>query len=413
MRSILDDTGDVVSRLFVGNFDFEHTLAAPGAEPSRVLRRKCAELSCAWSAVASADDVILGGGMPDPDFLPELQAMGFPEFRWETSPLNVDRRLDVCPWGWDPSVIDWCRRHGMRCNGPPLEIVRDVNARDFASHIESQSRTGLPGACRVCGLDDLDHTLRVLARATPGWVIKARFGMAGRECLRGRGHSLDAAQRTWVVTRLERDGAVFCEPWVERIEEISWQFDVPASPSDSTGGAPRLLGATQLVTDRRGAHRGNRLLSGDQIAADQCAEWKPVIDIVTDLAGLAQRRGYRGPLGVDSMKYRASDGTVAVRPVQDVNARWTMGRLALELRRQADSDAHVGWWHVRWAGRQSPRDWYQALRDAGGASVRVVRTSPYEIDGRPVELGTLAVIGADPQAVRRVERGILGPTSGD
>ena len=39
-----------------------------------------------------------------------------------------------------------------------------------------------------------------------------------------------------------------------------------------------------------------------------------------------------------------------------------------------------------------------------GASVRVVRTSPYEIDGRPVELGTLAVIGADHQAVRRVSR---------
>ena len=407
LRLIVDVRDQVVGRLFVGNFDFEHRLAAPGAEPSRVVRRKCAELSFVWSTVASAEDVILGGGLPDRDFLSELQALGFPRLQWHTSPSPADRGLDVCPWGWDASLLDWSRRHGLHCNGPAAEVVREVNARDFSSRIETQSQTGLPGARRVSGLDELDATLRGLAQTAPDWVIKARFGMAGRECVRGRGHGLDAAQRNWVVTRLQRDGVVFCEPWVERIEEISWQFDVPAASAGLAGAAPRLLGATELVTDHRGAHRGNRSFSVDQITAGCSADWQPAMDVVTDLADEAQRRGYSGPLGVDSMKYRAPDGSVAVRAVQDVNARWTMGRLAWELRRLAEPAAHVGWWHVRWAARQSPRDWCRALRDSGGTSVRVFRTSPYEIDGRPVELGTLAVIGADPQAVRRVERDIL------
>ena len=40
---------------------------------------------------------------------------------------------------------------------------------------------------------------------------------------------------------------------------------------------------------------------------------------------------YRGPVGVDAMVFRASDGGYGLRHVVEVNVRMTMGRVALEL----------------------------------------------------------------------------------
>ena len=39
------------------------------------------------------------------------------------------------------------------------------------------------------------------------------------------------------------------------------------------------------------------------------------------------------PLGLDAMRHRVPGGAVRTRCLQDINARWTMGRLALGLRR--------------------------------------------------------------------------------
>ncbi|MEO1995500.1 MAG: hypothetical protein ABGZ17_09520 [Planctomycetaceae bacterium] len=387
-----------MNRLFVGNFDFEHTLAASGAGQRRVVRRVREELSFAWTAIASADDVILSPVIPDRDFVPELYAMGCPRFRLATSLKNLDSSLAVCPWGWDTAISAWCDQHALRGDCPSLDTVRELNSRDFSAGMESQRDAGLSGNNQIRSVDALARLLTVCEHVDQHWVVKARWSMAGRECLRGCGPELSSAQRNWVVTRLDRDGVVFYEPWVEKIDEVSWQFDLPVA----TAGPPRLLGVTQLITDCRGAHVGNRVMP-----AENLTEWNAVLQVVTDVADRVQSRGYRGPLGIDSMKYRHTDGSVAFRPIQDINARWTMGRLALGLSRLADPAAHVGWWHARWGDTQSPRDWWQRLSKLCGSSIRVIRTSPFEVDGRPVELGTLAVIGTDLAAVRHVENWIL------
>ena len=47
------------------------------------------------------------------------------------------------------------------------------------------------------------------------------------------------------------------------------------------------------------------------------------------IAQRVQQLGYFGPLGIDAMQYRDEAGAIRLRPLQDVNARYTMGRLAL------------------------------------------------------------------------------------
>jgi hypothetical protein len=44
--------------------------------------------------------------------------------------------------------------------------------------------------------------------------------------------------------------------------------------------------------------------------------------------------GYVGPVGIDAMVYRRSNGSLALKPVVEVNVRMTMGRVALELQKR-------------------------------------------------------------------------------
>ena len=392
-----------MGRLFVGNFDFEHRLAATTVGRRDAVRRVSEDLGFVWSTIACADDVLLTPVMPDREFLPQLAANGCAELHLTRSVDDVDRSLDVCPWGWDVEVDAWCRRHGFAADVPDLSTVRAINAREFSATLETQHGEILPGSFSVGSwpvqtLTDLSPLLDASRQASGEWVIKTQWSMAGREVLRGQAAALNSQQQSWVETRLARDGMVFFEPWMEKLAEVSWQFDVPHAQA----GPPHLLGATQLITNARGAHVGNRVLRHEH-----WMEWRDVLAVATDTAQLAQDRGYRGPLGIDSMKYRDPTGRPAYRALQDINARWTMGRLALGLDRLAEPEADVSWWHIRWAVSQSSRDWWQRLLANCGASVRVVRTSPFEVDGRPVELGTLAVISTDLEAMRYVENRML------
>jgi hypothetical protein len=47
-----------------------------------------------------------------------------------------------------------------------------------------------------------------------------------------------------------------------------------------------------------------------------------------------QRAGFRGAIGVDAFVYRDRDGALRCKPVVEINPRYTMGRIAHEIRRQ-------------------------------------------------------------------------------
>ena len=115
------------------------------------------------------------------------------------------------------------------------------------------------------------------------------------------------------------------------VGEGSLHFDIPLE------GPVTHVGTTVLRADGTGTYRSSIL--GER---ETNARLEEGLEAGLKVAQDLQRRGYWGPLGLDVMLTTA-DGKTRVRPLQDLNARWTMGRLALE------------WWKRR--GHPSPCEW--------------------------------------------------------
>jgi hypothetical protein len=375
-------------RLWIGNFDFEWSLSQHAGKPPRALAQISAELCYTWLALAEPDDVILSPAAAEPDFPSHLQQQipwSLPRF---VATLNAaPRHLVPAPWGWTAQVTAVCAQAGFSLPPhPDPEAVRRVNSREFSLRIEQHLGCGLTGAAWLTTLGEVRDAVLALgqnaapassqsertterADDSPRWLLKAAWSNSARERLLGGHSDLSAAEQTWVESRIARDGGIACEPWVEIVDEAGVQWEIPQT------GAARLIGVAPLLTDRFGRYCGSVF----HLPA-QADEWTAAIDATRFAAEQAQSQGYFGPLGIDVCRYRAADGSTRLRPLQDINARWTMGRLSLGWRRLTTGHQTGLWRHGR--PERGLRGWVATH----GSPARVIPTSPCELNGVPARL---------------------------
>lgn len=324
-------------RVFLSNFDFEHQLTSGHRELSRDAHKLAADLVSTWLSIANAEDVIWSPtGVPTFDFQ-DLQSRDFqlPRFISRELDLPDGENWELVPWGWTSDLVKWGSSHGWTCPAPPIEIVQHVNSRIFRWQLEHELGIALPGSAVLRSVEELiAHTAEHAAIGT-GWVLKANFGMAGRERILGRGPHPGDAVLNWARKRFAQSEGVVFEPWVDRISEAGLQWNIPPT------GEPQLLGITPLLTDASGTYRGSRL----SCAGEELAAWQPAVEKTLQVARRVQLCGYWGPMGLDAMQYRSADGQVRCRPLQDLNARYTMGRMALGLSRFVPAGYEADWLH--------------------------------------------------------------------
>ena len=233
---------------------------------------------------------------------------------------SVERgRFDrAVPWGVEPHVLHWLGTLGLAGGFPDPAVVRAVNGRRF--QWECETTLGVrPAGARWCGTaEEFADAAASLSDANPsGWVAKAEFGGSGRGVRFGAGEPTDAVVR-WVAAGCRRGGGFLVEPRLWTAAEAGVHFTVWPD------GRVRHDGVTGLTS-----HPDGRFRRSEPLASGEQGDWGDAVTAGERVARLAADRGYHGPLSVDAA--RLTDGTL--RPVQDVNARRTMGRVALETGR--------------------------------------------------------------------------------
>ena len=157
------------------------------------------------------------------------------------------------------------------------------------------------------------------------------IGFSARERVLGRpGHISDSAWG-WARRKLGQGWTLLFEPWVEQRRDFSLHFEIERQ------GTVGFVGHTELVGDPGGVYRGNRVMPSappDPLALEYA--WQ--------VAGLLAGRGYWGPVGIDAFSGVLGERPL-LRPLVEINARYSFGRLTLALGDWIPQGWCYLWWH--------------------------------------------------------------------
>ena len=298
--------------------------------------------------LARKDDVLLLRELPSQAHLAKLHRCGLilPELeavdasgKPDPAALILHRKINrLQPWAIAPDLAERFRDLHPGTSGA-VTTSWTADSRELFSKI-SQVRAlgqwmGLSFPCQSA--DDLISAVAELKKHGYGEaILKRAFSTAGSGMLRLDLTDVDAVISRPLTEKILAEGGILLEPAHERIFDFSVQYHVE-------GGTARFIGFVEQIISRGGGYRGSycqiKFCKGlaPELARYLMGEVLPLYAadgaIAADLASWAAARGYEGPLGIDAYLYRDPAGDIALRPFCEINPRYTMGRVALELRR--------------------------------------------------------------------------------
>lgn len=319
------------------------------------------------------DDVVLVERRPSVEFLSGLKQAGFalPEFvelgedRKRALQTLAERKLGVLrPWAWSPESVALLEPLATSVTGVARPLAECFNGGIAELYSKAWSAALLgrlieEGDCPewLCGRElvgvavvrELEEALEVIRRIRAGGhrrvVVKEALGLAGSNALRLWEPEILESQRRWMENVLVSGGVLVVEPWMERLADFSAQLEMGEE-------GLRLCGYTALFNDAKGQFEANAAGPGfaRQLPAGVTAALRGVATgtevqrwyqrAFERLEAELRRVRFMGPIGVDAFVYRDGEGMARVKPVVEINPRYTMGRLTLELMKHVAPGSH-------------------------------------------------------------------------
>lgn len=329
------------------------------------------------------DDVILVKRKPSEAHLHTLKAAGIAPAELEVldssghlapaSPLRTRKVRNLRPWGWSADSAELLAPLAGSSPLPWNDTVRELYSKATAARMLAK----LPGrAAELAGIvcQEVEPTLAAIAswfgKGYPAVLLKAPWGLAGRGILKVQPGILPNVQAEWLRNVLTDQGCVVVEPCLDRTADFSAHYDV------TPGAPPKFRGMVSLVNDSGGrfiaciaARRFGALLPQEAARTlhESRAQQFYETELPQHLAAVIGDSGFRGSLGIDAFVHRDAEGCAALRPLVEINPRFTMGRVALEARRFAVPEVPVAWRifyhrHVRSAGLKTLAEFADQLR---------------------------------------------------
>jgi len=316
------------------------------------LRKFEDELSTLPWILARSQDIILADKVPSLQFTDQLETAGFrlPNFLPLESALSEATFISVekgflSPWGWSPAahklisplksgccpeflnspVVEWRDVHReLYSRETALTILQRIINENHSEHI--LSLTDVPEICT-------NHEQVIALQHKWGKVVvKAPWSSSGRGLQILRPNEYNQTNRQVITGYLKQQGFVILEPWHNKVLDLSFQF------FSFGNGKIDYRGLTTFSTDHSGRYIGNYL---QELPPDLTRELKEFLsenlgDVKTGLHQVLESSNYStdyyGWFGVDAIIFKSPDGKLKFHPCLEINCRFTMGAIALNLR---------------------------------------------------------------------------------
>ncbi len=270
------------------------------------------------------EDLVYATAMPDEDYFDRLRNLQIESPKLARQP---PKNAEIESWGASPSIEAWAQLHHLIYENPPWDIIREVNSKAFSF----TNAPLLPGATLLYNWEELLTWCRQISGKK---ILKTCFGVSGR----GHFHlkAIDDPALSELTKREWNAGRpLIAEPWVERCLDFSTQWYL------ERGGTYNYIGFTLCQNDIRGHYRGT--VAGDSnkfpehCLGDLSSLFAVHLEKAEILLRMMRLKGYFGHIGFDAMIYRNGEQRL-LHPIVEINARKTMGWVALILRNRHFSE---------------------------------------------------------------------------
>lgn len=397
---------------FLPNLTFEDELQGRSAGLSKRTQQAHADLAPLMGLLACPGDTVLVSGPVTglPACLADIQfdvQCPCPAADHNECLAATDQP-PIVPWGWTTATVNLAQQSGMTASElPSLAAVRRVNSRAFAADFDmvlteqdgSLTAVEQPFGRMCYDFVEWQQTVAEMhSRGYERWIAKPQHSHAGRNRLIANGENINREQTAWLQKHLSNSESdpqsadesvcgVYVEPWVNRTDEVGLQFHIHRQHDGSVSVA--LEGTTRLINDPMGRYLGSAIRS-DAVWNDK---WAAGIDHGRKVCEAMADAGYFGPVGIDCFRFTGEDGQTAIRLCNDINARYTMGRLAGQLSRWV-RPGETGLWSLI-ATADFPRfvtTVHKIFAEGHFDDVELMITSPESVDGRSVCAGSLLLV---------------------
>ncbi|MFN2455465.1 MAG: hypothetical protein ABR577_14720 [Pyrinomonadaceae bacterium] len=319
-----------VSRLWYMNADFEMELAA--ASTGGVYRRPASfveinrRLAAHFLWLARPGDALLLDESPSMELALQAIERGV-ELISNTHTTDQSHRV-FTPWGWTKSAVMVGEKFSAMMCYPALETIARVNSKLWSYQLERELGVAVEGSACAATFDELQAAI---SRACPNpedkWVIKSPHGFAARERVLGRGAILEGASATWARRRFAQHETLLFQPWLNVIREYGIAMNILPD------GEVIIEGISDLQTN--GAGTGTGYILGRQPSAQRAAE---LLNMAKIVGARLFKEGYTGATGMDALEHAGG-----LHPLLEINARYTMGHVAVAIERALQPKTPVFW----------------------------------------------------------------------
>jgi len=323
------------------------SLSGRSFSPNKMERAMEEDLELLLMVWCRRDDLLLMRKVPSLNHLAHLKHIGFdlPEVVSLEDPdgVMVNRKLGgVRPWAWAPDASEVLEPYAENVSKSVPWQWKAAGAesaqwmsKEMGVRLSQRLSLSDDVAEFFCDVDEAWQRVKV-GLEIGDVLLKAPYACAGRGHRRVESAATDAdldQVRGWLERTVAEHGGVVVEPWLERVLDFSALYEKDAS------GKVKFKGMTEMENDASGRFLGTKVYPkwGVGLPAElkeflfRDAKITPWYREQIPAALAEMLPDYVGPLGVDAMVYRRSDGSLALRHVIELNVRMTMGRVALEL----------------------------------------------------------------------------------
>lgn len=255
---------------------------------------------------------------------------------------------EAAPWGWSRAARKDFLREGFAAESLPtdeqIEQWRQLSHRRTAGLLREELAKRLdfeiaPAAVEAASTEQLRE---LIAKGGP-LIIKSPWSSSGRGLLDSRHISLEETLRRCEGI-IQRQGCVMVETAYDRMADFAMLFEC-------NRGSCSFVGYSVFKADDSGSYTGNflaadeRLLEiiGTHYPADRI---KKTADAMREAIKSIIAPVYSGPLGVDMLVARMSDGQRLLDATVEINLRRTMGFVAHSLSKRYLAEGSEGEYSV-------------------------------------------------------------------